>query len=48
MTDSQKPGKRLLTVVKPKKKIGEMTDAEREAFAQQIVAAAMEKPADET
>jgi hypothetical protein len=32
--------KRLLAVIKPKKKIGEMTDEERWAFASQILGAA--------
>ncbi len=36
MTDAQ-PTKRLLAVVKPKKPIGEMTDAERTAFAEEMV-----------
>jgi hypothetical protein len=45
MTEPLKPAKRLLAVVKPKRKIGEMTDAERDAFAAEIVGAAAEAKA---
>jgi hypothetical protein len=40
MTDPEKRGKRLRTILKPPKKIADMTDEERTAFARQIFQAA--------
>jgi hypothetical protein len=43
VAEDKQPKRQLLTTVKPRKKIGDMTDEEREDFARQIVGAVKAK-----